>query len=413
MKLVKAKDRRITEKDIKHNQIISERNKPPPKVIQTFLHKNYDHTQKTEDNEFLLRGTEDAFKEGLISEDIYTRTKKYLSSSSKSQPLSPQTATDKPIDSETGDFGSIRKAKNDTSQLDDIKAEKAIRLKNHLDKIECDLHEMNKKLTDVISKDIPAINDIKIQDGSTIPLEWLEQNSKDISELKKKEKNISDNITALDMIYHDGLITAQSYEQKKLHIEKNISDIHEAIMRTLEKEELDTLRARLEAEIKAQLSSGTFGREIQKYHEDLDSLQKIYDSGFISKEECAIKKHELNVKMNRSDEIISKIDAVFEEYKKELIKTITEKESNIRERSWLKEDPSAPQHLGTKPEIIRHSEKTSPGIISKIKSLFTQAEKKPQSVNGPVIDKPAIDNEIPEIDSGDEVPLQKIFSKNN
>ncbi|MFH1127668.1 MAG: hypothetical protein V1718_06175 [archaeon] len=325
-----------------------------------------------------------ALKKGLISKVVYNKTKEKLDDVSKKieppdteEPSSQDTAeshSTPTVQDKTDDFPESK-----TQQEPEIKKESSISPKHHIDKIEKHLKEMNETLK-------PGLISKTIDDKAVIIEE--KTNSKEVEELRKKEKTFSDDIKALDMIYKDGIITLESYEEKKRYIEKKISGIEESIMRILEKEELDDLRERMENEIRANLTSGPFSIEQKRYREDIDALAKIYDAGLITNQEYLKKKDELSIKLNKADEIILKIDEIFEGYKKELIENIAEKKAEIERPSVIDQDSSS-QYIDTVLDIP-HSlsvEVKPEGILGGIKSIFGLVDKNMVLVRDPLIDK--------------------------
>lgn len=259
------------------------------------------------------------------------------------------------------------------------------RMKSRLDDIEHTVHEMNallKKGASVRANSKTGSDKIHNVTGD---FGGISKSSKEVRELVKKEDRFSGDIMALEQVYKDGIISQESFEENKRQIEKNICDIEDAVLRTLEKEELDDLKKRLEDEIRTSLTAGPFSAEQKRYHEDINALAKIYEVGLINEKEYNAKKEELKSKLNKADDIIARIDAVFEEYRKDLIDVIREKEATVearvRPQKSLDVDPDKDD------AIIKESVHYKPkGFLGKMKTLLGISGAGPEiSASDPVI----------------------------
>ena len=226
-------------------------------------------------------------------------------------------------------------------------------LHRHLNKMESDLYEMNKtvKPAEMLRSLHEQIRESHALHADEKEIETAADNSKAVKELRKRERTFSDDIEALDKIYKDDIISLESYEKNKKQIEKKIADIEDTILRTLEKEELDHLKERLEHEIKTSLDAGPFNIEHKRYREDLVALTRMSSLGMIPEKEYLQKKEQLNTKLNRADTIFSKIDVVFEQYKNELVKKIAENEFKIKRQIVFNPESPPSQDVDTGDEL--------------------------------------------------------------
>ncbi len=243
------------------------------------------------------------------------------------------------------------------------------KMKNRLDDIEHTVHEMNALLKRNAS--VSANSKISSDKTQSVTDNFgdISKSSKEVRELVKKEDKFSGDIIALEQVYKDGIISQESFEENKRQIEKNICDLQDAILRTLEKEELDELKKRLEDEIRTSLTTGPFSAEQKRYQEDITALAKIYEVGLINEKEYNTKKDDLKSKLNKADDIIARIDAVFEEYRKDLIDLIREKEATVEAR--VRPQKSLDADLDKDDTVIKEPVRDNPaGFVGKIKNLL-------------------------------------------
>ena len=240
--------------------------------------------------------------------------------------------------------------------------------------MESDLHEMNKTLrpAEMLKNLHEQIRESHALQADEKEIETAANNSKVVKELRKREQTFSDDIKALDKIYKDDIISLESYEKNKKQIEKKIADIEDTILRTLEKEELDHLKEKLEHEIRTSLDAGPFNIEHKKYREDIEALTRMYSLGMIPEKEYLQKKEQLNTQLNRADTIFSKIDIVFEQYKNELVEKIAENEFKIKRPIVFNPESPSSQDMGTGDEqVTAPSPDEKPhGIIGKTKQFL-------------------------------------------
>ncbi len=330
------------------------------------------------------KSTTDALKIGAISKSLYGQVKSKLGS--KPQLEEPQKAKTEPFSAEQAQGPDAEPKEEQRTNHEDKK-----NLKHHLEKIETDLHTMTKTLEpNHLFKDLhEQIRESEASQADTEAIEESANSSKAVKELRKKEESFSGDIKALDKIYKDDIISLESYEENKKKIEKKIVEIEDIILRTLEKEELDHLKDKLEDEIRASLTTGSFSAEHRKYREDIDALARMYDLGMMSEEDYLKKKEELNARLNKADTIVSKIDAVFEEYKKELIAKIAEDESKIREQIKFNKEESSPHHLQLGEELTSPPtpQEKPQGIIRKIKQFLGITPETDNLTSDPIINE--------------------------
>lgn len=332
------------------------------------------------------KSTTDALKLSVISKSLYGQIKSKLES--KPQLEEPQKAKTEPLSAEQAQGPDAEPKEEQRTDHEDKK-----NLKHHLEKIETDLHTMNRTLEpNPLFKDLhEQIRESEASQADTEAIEESANSSKAVKELRKKEESFSGDIKALDKIYKDDIISLESYEENKKRIEKKIVEIEDIILRTLEKEELDHLKDKLEDEIRASLTTGSFSAEHRKYREDIDALTRMHDLGMMSEEDYLKKKEELNARLNKTDTVISKIDAVFEEYKKELIAKIAEDESKIREQIKFSKKDSSPHHLQLGEELTSppSPQEKPQGIIRKIKQFLgiTYKTKTDDFTSDPIINE--------------------------
>ncbi len=263
---------------------------------------------------------------------------------SNALPHTPQETTE-PLPTEQPGI-SVQEPKEKTP----LSQENKEQLHRHLNKMESDLHEMNKTLRPAemlknLHEQIRESHDRKAEEKE---IETIADNSKVVKELIKREQTFSDDIKALDKIYKDDIISLESYEKNKKQIEKKIADIEDTILRTLE------------------------NIEHKKYREDIEALTRMYSLGMIPEKEYLQKKEQLNTQLNRADTIFSKIDIVFEQYKNELVEKIAENEFKIKRPIVFNPESPSSQDMGTGDEqVTAPSPDEKPhGIIGKTKQFL-------------------------------------------
>ena len=158
-----------------------------------------------------------------------------------------------------------------------------------------------------------------------------------ILETARKENNISEeknqvfekDVRALDLLFRDNVIDSTTLERTKQKIAINIKSIEVLHKRKIEKQELEDLQKKIDDMITQTMHAGYFSIDTQEIKQDLDALKKTYEQGLIFKGEYETKKKMLEEKLQNQDLIVSKIDTVFEEYKKGITKEIDERERKI------------------------------------------------------------------------------------
>ncbi len=187
-----------------------------------------------------------------------------------------------------------------------------------------------------------------------------------ILETARKENNISEetkqvfekDVRALDLLFRDGVINSTTLERTKQKIAINIKNVRALRKRKMKKQELEDLQKKIDDMIMQTMHAGYFSIDTQEIKQDLDALKKTYEQGLIFKGEYETKKKMLDEKLQNQDLIASKIDTVFEEYKKGIIKEIDEQERKIDELN----------NTGDEGEIKEPAPKN--GFFSKIKGLL-------------------------------------------
>ncbi len=359
-----TKQKVITDKDIRNAKVIVERKSHIRSIThpKAAVKQKSEPVPKSDENKLSI---ETAFNDGLISKDVFEMTKNKFETTHRDKPGSATKKTSKPEVKQTTVQADLLKTVKDSfddglvsedvyeqakakfecdakSAADALRKERTSdHARNRLEMVETDLYDMDKALKEAA------------------------KTSGEIKELRGKEEKYTCDLKALDDIYKDGIITPQCHEEKKKLLAKNIFDLEDMLLRCLEKEELDELKNRLEAEIRKDLTTGPFSIEYKRYKEDIVALTKIHEAGLISKEEYTKKKRGLNEKLNKADLIVSNIDAIFEEYKKELIEKIKEKELMVEKRLKSKDGLSAAYITKYQPR----------GLISKIKNVFRNSKK--------------------------------------
>ncbi|MCK4550626.1 MAG: hypothetical protein KAT91_01610 [Candidatus Aenigmarchaeota archaeon] len=205
-----------------------------------------------------------------------------------------------------------------------------------------------------------------------------------ILETARKENNISEetkqvfekDVRALDLLFRDGVINSTTLERTKQKIAINIKNVRALRKRKMKKQELEDLQKKIDDMIMQTMHAGYFSIDTQEIKQDLDALKKTYEQGLIFKGEYETKKKMLDEKLQNQDLIVSKIDTVFEEYKKGIIKEIDERERKIDELN----------NTGDEGEI---KEPAPNGFFSKIKGLLfkTGAGAKKEYEDDPALKK--------------------------
>ncbi|MCK5474546.1 MAG: hypothetical protein KAI53_04015, partial [Candidatus Aenigmarchaeota archaeon] len=188
----------------------------------------------------------------------------------------------------------------------------------------------------------PSPTQIKKEDKTPMPNTTKEKKEtapklSHILKTARKENNISEetkqvfekDVRALDLLFRDGVIDSTTLDRTKQKIAINIKSIELLHKKKIEKQELEELQKKIDTMIMQTLHAGYFLIDTEELKQDLDALKKTYEQGLIYKGEYETKKNMLEEKLQNQDLIISKIDIVFEEYKKGIIKEIDNRERKI------------------------------------------------------------------------------------
>lgn len=244
--------------------------------------------------------------------------------------------------------------------------------------------------SETVLSDLPKDSDVpdpSPQQENDKPItEEISAESRELNLLTDKETKFTDDMKALEKIYADGIITRDSFEEKKILIEKNIADLEDTILRTLEKEELEELRGRIDDEIRTVFLTGSFNTEHKKYADDLAALSKIYEVGLLPIVDYIQKKEELESKINKVDTIVSKINIVFDEYKQELTKQIAKNKHLLENRTKKKELESGDISEGSRElNNLSTAKKEPKGIIEKIKNALGLSGNGMRNITDPIL----------------------------
>jgi len=199
-----------------------------------------------------------------------------------------------------------------------------------------------------------------------------EENSAKIDKLTGQIRQLEESMTSLRQMYMDGVITRNTYDSTRDHIEEDIRDDKITISLEKEKAEIERLKETVDKDIKSALDDSDFEGEADSLRQDISRLEKLHEDKVIDDATYELSKEKITDRVTRINNLVGDVNTTLDSYfrkyagtfEEEILKRKMEAEKKAEEAR--KEKEPAPVAVETKIEP-KKEDKT---LVHKIAKMF-------------------------------------------